>query len=195
MFLGASKMLNHSQTIIMFTAGLICFAGFSWGVKGHFRSTGQMPPGMRLISLLSLAGFILFTARLAVQPLSTGADAALLLFAASLALFGWTIKATRQTPPTLAFATDQPDFLLKHGPYRFVRHPFYLSYMLFWIGTACATSALLGWATPLVMLALYQHAASREEQKFAASGLSSAYAAYRRSAGMFLPRLTGLLAG
>ncbi len=192
-------MLNHSQSITLFTAALICFAGFSWGVKGHFRSTGKMPPGMRLISLLSLAGFSLFTARLVMQPQgavpASQTIAALLLFTASLALFGWTIRATRQTPPTLAFDTDQPDFLLKHGPYRYVRHPFYLSYMLFWVGTAAASSALLAWATPMLMLALYQHAASREEQKFAASGLSAAYTAYRRSAGMFLPRVTAWLPG
>ena len=188
--------MNHSYiAATLFVFGFACFARFSWGVKGHFRSTGKMPPGMKLVSVLSLLGFLIFAGRLAVMGLSADAVLALGFFIASLALFNWTINATRQTPPTLAFDTDKPAFLLLHGPYQYVRHPFYLSYMLFWTGTAVAFSGALPWLTPLVMLAVYQHAASREERKFANSDFSSAYAAYQRRAGMFMPRPIALLNG
>ncbi len=188
--------MNHVYIVaILFVTGFTCFASFSWGVKGHFRSTGKMHPGMKLVSLLSLIGFLSFAGRLATTDVSTSAVFALWLFVASLALFNWTINATRRTPPTLAFDTDKPAFLLLHGPYQYVRHPFYLSYMLFWTGTAVAFSGALPWLTPLVMLAVYQHAASREERKFADSDFSNAYAAYQRRAGMFMPRPTMLLNG
>ena len=59
------------------------------------------------------------------------------------------------------------------------------------IGTALASHGISGWAVPAVMTALYFHAATREERKFAVSELREAYAAYRRQAGMFLPRLVG----
>jgi protein-S-isoprenylcysteine O-methyltransferase Ste14 len=179
----------------LFVMGFVCFAAFSWGVKGHFRSTGKMPPGMRLISALSLAGFFGFVAQLASCRLDEGAVASLGLFAASLGLFVWTVESTRATPPTLAFDNDKPSFLLRHGPYRYVRHPFYLSYMLFWTGTAVAFPDLLSWLMPVVMVAVYAHAAGREERKFQGSELSGAYAAYRRQAGMFLPRGFVLRAG
>jgi protein-S-isoprenylcysteine O-methyltransferase Ste14 len=179
----------------LFGLGLACFASFSWGVKGHFRSTGKMPTGMKLVSLLSLLGFLSFTGRLITSGASGSAILALSFFVASLALFAWTIRATRQTPPTLAFDTDKPAFLLLHGPYQYVRHPFYLSYMLFWIGTAVAFAGALPWLTPLVMLLVYQQAASREERKFANSDFSIAYADYQRRAGMFVPRANAILHG
>jgi protein-S-isoprenylcysteine O-methyltransferase Ste14 len=187
-------MSQTLQSCLVLFGALLCFGSFSWAFKSHFRSTGAVPPGMKLISLLSLLCFVAFTIRLAQHGISMHGAAGLLCFAASLALFAWTINATRRTPPTMAFDTDEPDFLLQHGPYRYVRHPFYVSYVIFWIGTAAAISGILGWAVPLLMLAVYQHAASREERKFAHSGLSLAYDNYRQRAGMFLPRMASLLA-
>lgn len=181
--------------IMLFTAGFICFAAFSWGMKGHFRSTGKLPTGMKLVSLLSVAGFISFALRLVVGSALSHWQSSLGLFTASLLIFGWAILASRRTPPTVAFDTDQPVFLLRHGPYRYVRHPFYLSYLLFWTATASAFTGLLPWVAPLVMLAVYQNAASREERKFAVSNLASAYAQYRSQAGMFLPRASAFLPG
>jgi protein-S-isoprenylcysteine O-methyltransferase Ste14 len=170
--------------------GCICFAAFSWGVTGHFRSTGAMPPGMKLTSLLSLGLFLAFAFRLIVRP--GGGIVSLALFTLALAIFAWAVVASRRTPPTLAFDTDQPSFLMRHGPYRLVRHPFYLAYLLFWTGTAAATLDVAGWLAPVVMLALYRHAAGREERKFAGSALAPDYADYRMHAGMFLPLPTAL---
>jgi len=172
----------------------IAFAAFSWGVRGHFRATGAMPLGMKLTSLLSLLLFAGFC-----WNMRTGASGpwvtALVLFTASLVVFAAAILASRATPPTLAFDNDQPSFLLAHGPYRYVRHPFYLAYILFWVGTAVAVHGLAGWAAPVVMTLLYAEAATREERKFANSELATAYAAYRARAGMFWPRPSTLLAG
>lgn len=171
-----------------------CFVSFSWGVKKHFRSTGAMPLGMKVTSLLSMGLFALFLFNLAHGASSAWFGAAG-LFIASLVVFFAAISASRRTPPTLAFDTDSPDFLLQHGPYRYVRHPFYLAYVLFWLGTALAVHGSLGWLAPVLMTALYIDAASREERKFANSRLSSAYNAYRGRAGMFWPRPLALLAG
>jgi protein-S-isoprenylcysteine O-methyltransferase Ste14 len=181
-------MFTFVSTILLI-AGSACFAAFVWGVKAHFRRTEAVPPGTLLISTLSFLGYMVFALHLPFNDLAKFWEFALSLFVLSLALFVWTISSTRRTPPTLAFDTDAPSFLLRHGPYRFVRHPFYLSYLLFWTGTAAAFAGVLPWAAPVVMFAVYVRAANREERKFARSDLAGAYAAYRRRAGMFLPRL------
>jgi protein-S-isoprenylcysteine O-methyltransferase Ste14 len=171
----------------------VCFAAFSWAVQGHFRATGAMPLGMKITSGLSLALFALFA-----WHLHNGAAAAwplaIALFTGSLATFAGAILASRATPPTLAFDSDAPFFLLAEGPYRYVRHPFYLAYVLFWTGTAVATPGLAGWLAPVVMTALYAEAATREERKFANSEMAATYAAYQAQAGMFWPRARTLLA-
>jgi protein-S-isoprenylcysteine O-methyltransferase Ste14 len=110
-------------------------------------------------------------------------------------VFAAAIIASRSTPPTLAYDSDSPNFLLNHGPYRYVRHPFYLAYVLFWFGTAIAVHSLAGWLAPAIMTALYLDAATREERKFANSELAAAYAAYRTRAGLFWPRPRGIIAG
>jgi protein-S-isoprenylcysteine O-methyltransferase Ste14 len=171
-----------------------CFAAFAWGVKAHFRSTGDMPAGMKLTSALSTALFLAF-----LWHMHSGASnlwmLALTLFTTSFAVFAAAIVASRKTPPTLAYDTDSPIFLLNHGPYRYVRHPFYLAYVLFWFGTAIATHGLAGWLAPTIMTTLYLDAATREERKFAHSELAAAYAAYRTRAGLFWPRPRGIMAG
>ena len=184
-----------STGVVLILLGLFPFAVFSWGVKGHFRSTGAMPTGMRLISVLSLAAFIWFVFRLLISPPAAAWPLAVLLYAMALAIFGWSVSTTRQGPPTLAFDRDQPSLLYREGPYRYVRHPFYLSYLLFWAGTAIATRGVIGWAAPVVMLLVYAGAARREERKFAHSALASAYTAYKTRAGMFFPRLSAFLPG
>lgn len=186
--------MHFFATAVTGIAAVICFAAFSWGVSKHFRSTGAMPLGMKVTSLLSLALFVAF-----LLHLTQGASAFWLisfgLFIASLVVFAAAVAASRYTPPTLAFDTDAPNFLLQHGPYRYVRHPFYLAYILFWLGTAVAVHGLLGWVAPILMTALYVEAASREERKFASSDLAGAYSAYRARAGMFWPRPLALRAG
>ena len=180
-------------TPIIACLGLACFVAFSWAVKGHFRATHAMPTGMKLIGILSLVGLLSF-----LWHLRDGASAwpvVIVLFCLSLWLFGWAIHTTRFFPPTLAFDTDRPHILFCQGPYRYVRHPFYLSYMLFWIGTAVSAPTLGGWAAPLTLGMLYYRAASREEQKFARSTLAPDYDVYRQQAGMFLPRLSAFLPG
>jgi len=174
---------------VLLAVGFLCFAAFCWGAAAHFRRTDRIPPGTRLIAVLTLAGFGLFLGRLALGKPGPDWSAALALFVLSAGLFAWTVGATRQTPPTLAFDTDQPAFLLRHGPYRLVRHPFYLSYLLFWAGTATASPGIWPWLTPAVMTAVYFRAAMLEERKFRHSPLAAAYNAYRAQAGMFLPRL------
>ncbi len=185
-------MLN-TVLLALLVPGFACFAAFSWAVKGHFQSVGHIPEGMRLTSLLSLAGCAWFLWRLFTGPAGPAWPVGTALFIAAFLLFVWTIRATNTDRPTLAFADDTPHFLLQHGPYRYVRHPFYASYLLFWVGTALASRGWLPWLVPVVMLTLYVRAATGEERKFARSDLAHAYETYRQSVGMFVPRLRRLM--
>ncbi len=183
-----------APSLVLSVLGSVCFAAFCWGVKGHFRRTGAVPAGTIFISVLTVGFYAWFALRAAINTPSPAWPASSALFAAAFGLFAWTVFATRHTPPTLAFDTDEPAFLLRHGPYRYVRHPFYLSYLLFWTGTAAASCGFAPWLAPLVMLAVYRVAAGREEQKFAGSDFRGAYDAYRLEAGMFFPRARSLAA-
>lgn len=167
--------------------GTVCFACFTWGTLRHFVRRDEESQGTWAISLLSLAGFGFFVWRVLHGPPSSGWAVGCLLFAASAGLWGWALATTRATPPTLAFTGDEPRLMLNAGPYRWVRHPFYSAYLLFWTGTAVAAPGMSGWAAVLVLGAVYFAAARHEEGKFARSALAARYAAYAAGTGMFLP--------
>jgi protein-S-isoprenylcysteine O-methyltransferase Ste14 len=84
---------------------------------------------------------------------------------------------------------EVPPQVCAAGPYRYVRHPVYTSYMLAFLALLIAFP---GWPTAVVFtanLAFYVYAAADEERTIAQSALGEGYASYRRGTGMFLPRL------
>lgn len=168
------------------------FAAFALAVRWHFRP-GTIAPGMLAISVvgtLALAAVEVELWRLPPHPPS--AATALVLMAAALARFLWAIAATRRARLALAFSADEPTALLRHGPYRWVRHPFYASYVLYWLACTIAapTPPVLAGATAMILLCIA--AVRREEARFLASPLAEEYRAYRRQAGALLPRPAAL---
>ena len=169
-------------------AGTACFGSFTWAARFHFQKSGAMPLGMQAVSAASLLAFAWFLYGMGAGP-GGGQLAAFALCVASSLLFWWCIAHTRRKRFTLAFSPDAPAFLDTSGPYRLARHPFYLSYLIFWTATALASPGLLSCTVPAVMAALYVSAARKEEAKFANSALDGEYRRYRARTGMFLPRL------
>ena len=168
-----------------------CLASFGWGMRAFFAQPSGYTAGMRFTSALGIVCAIVDLTALAVirgAPVERvwGGDG---IYVASLILFWWTVQANRAQRLSAIFSPDLPQHVVTTGPYRYVRHPFYSSYLLAWLAGAVIT---LHWAPIVVfavMLVLYTRAAIAEENKFAQSTIASQYSAYRRSAGRFLPRL------
>jgi protein-S-isoprenylcysteine O-methyltransferase Ste14 len=107
----------------------------------------------------------------------------------SAALFSWAVKSTFRHRLSLAYSPDVPEFILETGPFGLVRHPFYVSYVLFWFSFIVVHPSLINGALALVIFGFYLNAARFEEAKFARSALASAYQHYSRRTGMFFPRI------
>jgi|SRR5690606_32256771 len=123
------------------------------------------------------------------QPLRApnGAVAAALL-AGSLMLYEWARRTIRDRRFHIGWSGDVPEALCDEGPYAWVRHPVYLSYMLAFLATFAAFPRLATLAVLLLNAALYVQAARDDERSLAASALGEDYAAYKARTGMFLPR-------
>lgn len=159
--------------------------------KSHFKSK-EMPAGANLVAVavlmtLGVCLLLLWTNDAPPAAQLTG----LALGAISLWLFYRTVAASRDGALHFAFDVEHPVSLITGGPYRYVRHPFYTSYLIFWAGLALSTWSV--WALPVLVLiaAMYMIAARDEERKFANSPMAADYAAYRAGTGMFWPKLGG----
>jgi protein-S-isoprenylcysteine O-methyltransferase Ste14 len=152
-----------------------------------------MPREMKFATYLTIAGFVWYGwARWETFTGRTGrsvyAEAiGLATTAVAAALFWWAVVTTRRRRLTLAFSDDAPVFMISTGPYRWVRHPFYASYLAWWCAVALECGGVLPWAMPAIMVFLYARAARMEEAKFASSPFSRDYAAYVSKTGMMMP--------
>ena len=90
---------------------------------------------------------------------------------------------------SIIFSNDIPNSILKSGLYRFVRHPFYIIYMIVYISTAFFTADLWVFILSTTIFYLYYKAARKEENKFLSSDLKTEYDNYLKKTGMFFPKL------
>jgi protein-S-isoprenylcysteine O-methyltransferase Ste14 len=105
------------------------------------------------------------------------------------ALFEWARRSIRGRTFTVFFTNDVPQFVWTGGPYAYVRHPFYTSYLLSYASVAIALRSVVQALVFFAMVAFFWTAAAREERKFANSSFAAEYAAYRSRTGRFVPRL------
>jgi protein-S-isoprenylcysteine O-methyltransferase Ste14 len=76
--------------------------------------------------------------------------------------------------------------LMTDGPYRFVRHPRYASFLLIGLGTPLAFASILGWPFLLVLLVALRHRIEREEPHLRKL-FGSAYDTYASHTARLLP--------
>jgi protein-S-isoprenylcysteine O-methyltransferase Ste14 len=169
---------------------LVAFGSFSWALRGHFKVSGRMPTGMRLLSLFSLLSYISYVGLVFWRgyEVQISTIVGLAGITASIILFWWAVITTRQHRPSLAYTDADPDIIYVNGPYGHIRHPFYLSYIIFWVGAALV-AGMWQWAPALILALWYIRIAQEEEKRFRSSTLSTGYESYRVRTGMLLPRL------
>jgi protein-S-isoprenylcysteine O-methyltransferase Ste14 len=83
---------------------------------------------------------------------------------------------------------EVPDAVCGSGPYRYVRHPFYLSYMLAFLGVAVGFPSLIISGVCLLNIELFAYMAFDDERVLLQSPLAADYKSYKLPVGMFLPR-------
>ena len=138
-------------------------------------------------SYLAIAGASL--GNLAKQPPvhHLARRAGVLTSLASTVLFIAAVWATRKSPLTPIHSDDAPKHILREGPYKYIRHPFYTSYLINFSGTALMANGATGWACVAAALWIYVRAARAEERKFARSTLAAEYAAYAETTAVIIP--------
>lgn len=122
-----------------------------------------------------------------------GAVAALLVLA-SVAMIGWTVGCHRVPLALWHQENDTAVQIVSWGPYQYVRHPFYVSFLMtqaaaFLAFPHAGTAAGLGYAAVALSLT-----ARREEARLLTSALGAEYRSYMGKTGRFFPGIGRLAA-
>lgn len=176
-----------SLPILIFETAI--WAIFAVSLKFYFRSENNTNT---TISFLGIAGaiafFIIIIASLDPVDNPWALSAGIVLMASSAGLFLWTAVHASHARPAIAFSGSIPKQIFTDGPFRYVRHPFYTSYCLYWVGGGLISGLPFGPLPFLIMLPFYIAAAKGEEEQLTKGENGQKYKAYRDRTGFFWPR-------
>lgn len=158
-------------------------------VRNHFFSE-TTPTNAKVIAGVTLASVLafLFLTWSQHQPLWAQAVGIVIEMGSAFVFFA-AIRASKQARLRFVFDPAHPHTLIATGPYTIVRHPFYVSYILFWAGWSIAVWSPFALISLALLIGLYIAAARLEESNFAASPLAAEHAAYKSRVGFFWPKI------
>lgn len=112
------------------------------------------------------------------------------MYVVSLALFLAAIEAAQRVQMTRAFVYEPKcSTILTEGPYRFIRHPIYLSKALAWCAVPVATHNVFLGLTAAGMIGCYLASARAEERILLSGPRGPDFAAWQRRTWRMIPFL------
>lgn len=179
-----------SEPLILTATALANYTAVTWALLRGFVRPERVDVRMRLLGLVVSACGATTLTLLWTLPASSplGVSAAVTLWCLSTALIVWSIRTLRPEAPGLAFCGQRPRGLVTAGPYRWVRHPLYTSYMLSLAAGFAATGSWILAPFAAVMCMAYVVAAGEEDSILSAGPMRDEFLAWRARTGAFLPR-------
>lgn len=183
--------MNVAEILKFVTLGYLLFVGIWFATaQPHFDRDSKARPLLFLmvgLSFVATIGTIAVTIMSDVPYVRMAITVAMTTFAALLIKLAF--RAIKKKNLGLAFSGIVPEAVVQYGPYRFVRHPLYLAYSVFWTSCAILSASLFVVIPVVAIIALYFHAARSEERDLLNSTVGPDYRAYRARTGIMLPRL------
>ena len=111
------------------------------------------------------------------------------LSAFSLAFMGYAMGSNRVALSLWHQANDKPQAIVTVGAYRYVRHPFYTSFIICLFAAVIGFPHLITWICCLGGLVALTWTARGEEYRLSRSDFGAEYQEYMKRTGRFFPRL------
>jgi len=172
---------------------LLNVAQFYWISRAsftHFNRGEKEPLQMLMVRVLTTLGFIwnLYVAFTQNSDSHQIAAFAILTFISSL-IFASAIKETKGNNLPVAFSFDKETTYVVTGIYRFIRHPFYASYILYWLSwTALNYKSILSLTFSAILIFAYL-IAIRSEEQFLRKTYDLQYLAHKKISARVFPYL------
>jgi protein-S-isoprenylcysteine O-methyltransferase Ste14 len=110
------------------------------------------------------------------------------LSVASISLMSYTLGTHRRRLALWHQANDAPEEIVTYGAYKYIRHPFYSSFILALLATIVLCPSV--WSAVLLVygFSILNFTAAKEERKLSMSAFGEQYRAYINHSGRFIPK-------
>lgn len=184
--------------MLLFIVAIVFYISIYWAAIYFFKTNSKSAvKGKQLISIIGNVSIIYTLCSLYINaaPIySFGAISdhryymlAIILYILAFVIFWYSYASARKLTFDFAFSSRIPDQLLTSRAYRYVRHPFYTSYIFGWLAPFIFLQTLMSFAVFTGMAAIYIFAARKEESVLLINNKD--YAIYKKKTGMFFPFL------
>lgn len=185
--------MNLAQ-VFLFAAEFLAYGSFTWAALRFFKLNSNGPVDWRIL-FIKYVGIVFILWNLVAVCMSEVKISPFYWMGMFFVILGFlvfwgAIWANRTARLQFAFSGVNSQHLVNSGIYKYVRHPFYLSYSLAWLGSPLALQNWILIIPFIVMGYTYIVAAKIEENYFLNSSLREQYQNYMNHSGMFLPKMS-----
>ena len=180
---------------------LLAYLSFWYSSLCIFKKTEKLSMNHRLvfkIMTLALWNYSLYSLIFSPTSIYDGESSvynkivffcSILLTTSSIFLFWLAARAIKKFNFDVIFSENIPESIVKTGPYRYIRHPFYSSYILTYLSIILMNFDLLASSLAALLIIYYYWAAHQEEKIFLRSHFNTEYSDHIKKTKMFFPRI------
>jgi protein-S-isoprenylcysteine O-methyltransferase Ste14 len=106
----------------------------------------------------------------------------------AVGLYEWARSTIRGRKFHIIYSDRVPEALCTDGPYRYIRHPLYASYMTAFLAVFVMRPSLLATLVLGLNVVFFAYGSVRDERAIESSSFAADYAAYKARVGRFFPR-------
>jgi protein-S-isoprenylcysteine O-methyltransferase Ste14 len=183
-------MTTSVPQLVLAVVMALPFIHFLYAAMRTFVLPDTLDGASQLSQLSFMSGAVVaLTSATAVTVAPANSVAAGALMIVAVALYEWARSTIRGRRFHIIYSDRVPAALCTEGPYRYVRHPLYASYITAFVAVFVLRPTLLAALVLVLNLVFFTYGAVRDERALESGPFAADYAAYKARVGRFFPRL------
>jgi protein-S-isoprenylcysteine O-methyltransferase Ste14 len=184
-------MTTSIPQILLSMAMVLAFVHFWFAAIRTFVIPKSLDGASKLSPLPFISGAVVALSSARAVTVGMGnAIAAVALMLVAVGLYEWARSTIRGRKFHIIYSDRVPEALCTDGPYGYIRHPLYASYITAFVAVFILRPTPLATLVLALNLVFFTYGAARDERAIEAGPFAADYAAYKARVGRFLPRLS-----
>jgi protein-S-isoprenylcysteine O-methyltransferase Ste14 len=183
-------MTTSVPQLVLSVAMASVFVYFLFAAVRTFVLPNSLDVASQLSQLSFISGVVVALSSAAAVTVAPGnAIAAGALMLVAVILYEWARSTIRGRRFHIIYSDQEPEALCTDGPYGYIRHPLYASYITAFVAVFVLRPTLFAAVVLALNVVFFTYGAVRDERALESGTFAADYAAYKARVGRFFPRL------